>query len=57
MLEAMFQGAEASRHAKDPQHPDRPGTIAQFAAHVADIDPLRFFAILTKFVEPPPPQD
>jgi hypothetical protein len=39
VLAAMWYGVEHSMHSKDVAHPELPGTLAQFATHVANIDP------------------
>jgi hypothetical protein len=43
VLEAMFMGVAMSRHA----------TLANLATEVADLAPLQFLKILSRFVEPP----
>jgi hypothetical protein len=43
VLESMWQGIAMSRHA----------TLANLATEVADLAPLQFLKILSRFVEPP----
>ena len=54
VLAAMWYGVEHSMHSKDSAHPELPGTLAQFAAHVANIDPRFYLLLLAKYMEPPP---
>jgi hypothetical protein len=53
----MWYGVEHSMHSKDVAHPELPGTLAQFATHVANIDPRFYLSLLAKFMEPPPSND
>jgi hypothetical protein len=55
--EAMWHGIANSTHSKDPDHPELPGTLAQFATHVANIDPLYYFSLLAKYMESPTSDD
>ena len=57
VLAAMWYGVEHSMHAKDSVHPELPGTLAQFATHVANIDPRFYLSLLAKYMEPPPSND
>ena len=48
MKEAMFAGAENSIHARDPRHPDAPGTLTQFRTTIAN--PAQYLQVLSKFI-------
>ena len=57
VLAAMWYGVEHSMHSKDSAHPELPGALAQFATHVANIDPRFYLSLLAKYMEPPPSND
>jgi hypothetical protein len=50
IVEALWHGIEHSKHSKDADHPELPGTLGQFAAHVADLDPRFYLSLIAKCV-------
>jgi hypothetical protein len=48
---AIIEGAKASRYAKDPQHPDQPGTLTRFFASLCELHPAGFMSLLGVILE------
>ena len=53
LVDALWFGVENSKHSKDVDHPELPGTLGNFMKHCADISPQYYLSLIAKFYEPP----
>jgi hypothetical protein len=50
LREALFFGAVNNKHAKNPDHPDEPGSIERVMTHCANEAPLQYIMLLNELI-------
>jgi len=52
LVDALWYGIEHSKHSKDVDHPELPGTLGNFMRHCADISPQYYLSLIAKCIPP-----
>jgi hypothetical protein len=51
IIDAIIEGAKASKYGRDPAHPDQPGDLATFFANVCNANPAAFLMLFGELIQ------